>query len=109
MRLLLDECLPKRLDRAFKGFEVSTVPEMGWAGMKDVELLRLALEAGFDAFITVDAGIQHQQNLADLPLRIVASNVISNRLEDIEPLIPALLQKLPTLEMGVGRFPDQET
>ena len=109
MRLLLDECLPKRLKRAFVGFEVSTVPEMGWAGTKDGALLRLALEAGFDAFITVDAGIQHQQNLADVPLRIVALNVISNRLEDIEPLIPALLQKLPTLEVGVQHFPDRET
>ncbi len=63
---------------------------MGWAGTKDGALLKLALEAGFDAFITVDAGIRHQQNLADVPLRIVALNVISNRLEDIEPLIPAL-------------------
>jgi predicted nuclease of predicted toxin-antitoxin system len=59
MRLLLDECLPKRLKRAFAGFEVSTVPEMGWAGVKDGALLRLALEAGFDVFITVDAGIQY--------------------------------------------------
>ena len=105
MRLLLDECLPKWLKRAFVGFEVSTVPEMGWAGTKDGALLRLALEAGFDAFITVDGGIQHQQNLAGVPLRIVALNVISNRLQDIEPLIPELLEVLPMLEVDVHRFP----
>ena len=105
MRLLLDECLPKRLKRAFTGFEVSTVPEMGWAGTKDGALLGLALEAGFDAFITVDTGIQYQQNLADVPLRIVALTVVSNRLEDIEPLIPELLEVLLMLEVGVHSFP----
>jgi predicted nuclease of predicted toxin-antitoxin system len=105
MRLLLDECLPKRLKRAFAGFEISTVPEMGWAGTKDGALLRLVFEASFDAFITVDTGIQYQQNLAGVPLRIVALTVVSNRLEDIEPLIPELLEKLPTLEVGLHRFP----
>jgi predicted nuclease of predicted toxin-antitoxin system len=104
MRLLLDECLPKRLKRAFPGFDISTVPEMGWAGVKDGILLGLAVEAGFDVFVTVDAGIEHQQNLSIVPLRIVALRAISNRLEDTEPLIPKILEVLESLEFGVHVF-----
>lgn len=40
MRILLDECLPKKLKKDFKNYEVKTVPEMGWAGKKNGELLK---------------------------------------------------------------------
>ncbi|NJK45008.1 MAG: hypothetical protein HC933_12625 [Pleurocapsa sp. SU_196_0] len=105
MRLLLDECLPKRLKRAFANHEIRTVPEMGWAGLKDGVLLGRVLEAGFDAFITVDAGIQYQQNLTAFPLRIIALRTVSNRLEDLEPLIPQMLEIIESLQSGVHRFP----
>ena len=35
MRVLLDECLPRKLKRELQGHHVSTVPEMGWAGVKN--------------------------------------------------------------------------
>lgn len=41
MRLLLDECVPKRLNRELLGHEVKTVQDMGWAGIKNRALLRL--------------------------------------------------------------------
>ena len=103
MRLLLDECLPKRLKRAFVGFDVVTVPEVGWAGVKDKTLLEAAGRAGFDAFITIDGGMKYQQNLERITLRVVALRAPSNRLEDIEPLIPLVLDLLPTLVMGEYR------
>ncbi len=103
MRLLLDECLPKKLKRAFVGFDVVTVPELGWAGMKDNVLLETAERAGFDVFITIDGGIRYQQNMERVSLRIVALCVPSSRLEDIEPLIPLVLELLPTLKMGEHR------
>ena len=53
MRILLDECLPKRLKRDLVGHHARTVPEMGWASKTNGELLALA-EAGFDVFLTVD-------------------------------------------------------
>ena len=58
MRILLDECVPKRLAQAFgSDHSVATVTGLGWAGTKNGELLRLAADNGFDAFITVDAGL----------------------------------------------------
>jgi hypothetical protein len=62
MRLLLDECVPKRLKRELVGHEVKTVQELGWAGTKNGGLLKLA-DGQFDALLTVDQGIEYQQNL----------------------------------------------
>jgi len=53
MKVLLDECMPKRLADRLSGHEVKTVPQMGWAGIKNGELLALA-ENEFEIFLTVD-------------------------------------------------------
>ena len=53
MKLLLDECIDRKLARKFVDYEIKTVPQMGWAGVKNGQLLALA-EAEFDVFITVD-------------------------------------------------------
>jgi predicted nuclease of predicted toxin-antitoxin system len=63
MKILLDECIDRRLARKFVDYEVKTVPQMGWAGIKDAQLLVLA-EAAFDVFITVDRNLSFQQNFA---------------------------------------------
>jgi hypothetical protein len=42
MKLLLDECIDRKLAREFVGCEVKTVPQMGWAGVKNGQLLALA-------------------------------------------------------------------
>ena len=71
MRILLDENLPHRLELHFpEGFVVATVQEQGWSGKRNGELLRLA-EIEFDAFVTMDRGIEYQQNLAGFKLTIV--------------------------------------
>jgi len=53
MKILLDESLPKRLKKDLKEHHVKTVPEMGWQGKKNGELLKLMLDH-FDVFITAD-------------------------------------------------------
>ena len=63
MRVLLDECVSKRLGRALIGHVVRTVPQEGWSGKKNGELLALMAAAGFEVLLTVDQGIRHQQNL----------------------------------------------
>ncbi len=64
MRVLLDECLPKKLKGDVEADFVQTVPEAGWASKKNGELLRLA-ETNFD-LLTNDQNIEHQQNLKTL-------------------------------------------
>ena len=60
MRLLLDECVPKRLKRELPGHTVKTVQEMGWAGTRNGALLRRA-NVQFEALLTVDQGIEYQR------------------------------------------------
>jgi predicted nuclease of predicted toxin-antitoxin system len=61
MRVLLDECLPRRLKSELPGHELKTVPDVGWAGTKNGDLLRLASTA-FDIFLTVDVSVEFQQD-----------------------------------------------
>ena len=69
MKLLLDEAAPRRLASSFpQPFTLRTVQEMGWAGTGNDLLLRLAAAAGLDALVTVDRGIEHQQNVNEVPL-----------------------------------------
>ena len=46
MRILLDECIDRRFAREIIGYEVKTVPQMGWAGVKNGKLLALAVAYG---------------------------------------------------------------
>src|SRR5216684_1188949 len=52
-----------KLKSILTGYECRTVPEEGLAGKRNGELLSLAEDAGFDVFLTVDRGIEFQQNL----------------------------------------------
>ena len=42
MNILLDECIDRKLAREFIGYDVKTFPQMGWAGIKNGQLLALA-------------------------------------------------------------------
>src|SRR5882672_9698912 len=99
MRLLLDECVPKRLRRELQGHEARTVQEMGWAGIKNGALLRLA-DGQFDALLTVDQGIEYQQNLSGLRISVVIMLAPSNDVDDLHPLLPAVEKALTSLRPG---------
>jgi hypothetical protein len=45
VKIILDECIPKKIKALIQGHEVSTVPEKGWAGVKNGKLLAL-VQAG---------------------------------------------------------------
>ena len=99
MRLLLDECVDRRLAGDLGAHEVKTVPQMGWAGTKNGALLALA-ETEFDVFITVDRNLSFQQNLHAYDLAVLVLQAPSNRLEDLRPLAPKILSALPALKKG---------
>ena len=65
MKILLDECLDRRLAKEIVGYEVKTVPQMNWAGIRNGELMRLA-ETEFDVFITVTAICPFNKTCRDL-------------------------------------------
>ena len=101
MRILLDECLPKKLKKDFSNHEVKTVPEIGWAGKKNGELLPLA-ESQFEIFITADQNLQYQQNLKGRSITIFVLKSPNSRYEALKLLIPNVLGKISRgLEKGV--------
>lgn len=86
MKILLDECLPRRLKKLLEQHTVFTVPEKRWAGTKNGDLLRLAASE-FDVFITVDKNLQYQQNLKEAPLPVIVLIAADNKIETLTPLI----------------------
>jgi predicted nuclease of predicted toxin-antitoxin system len=94
MKVLLDENLPLDLRHFLAEHEVFTIAFMGWKGLRNGELLRRAENEGFDLLISRDAGIQYQQNLADLPVAVILLPSHAKKLEDILPMVPALLQAM---------------
>ena len=70
MRILVDECVPRQIGRFFTDHEIQTVPKMGWSGIKNGDLIKLA-EVQLDIFITSDRNLRYQQNLLDRKISIV--------------------------------------
>lgn len=103
MRVLLDECIDRRLAREIEGHEVVTVPQAGWAGIKNGELLRLA-QGQFDVFVTVDRNLSFQQSLPGFSIAVIVLRAPTNRLKDMRPLVPRLIQALPLVSKGEVRW-----
>ena len=93
MNVLLDECVPARLGRLLAGHSVTAVPQCEWAGIKNGDLLKLA-EKEFEVFVTVDRKLSAQQDLAGFDIAVVLIRSRSNRLEDIRPLVPEILEAI---------------
>ena len=94
MRLLLDENLPKRLKLDFPRHDVYIVWERQWNGIKDGVLLKLMLADGFQALLTFDKNLQHQQNLDKYTLTVFVLNAPINTYAELTKLsaqIDALL------------------
>jgi hypothetical protein len=99
VRVLLDECLPRRLKRELVGHDAKTAPEMGWASKRNGELLALA--AGqFDVFLTADRNLSYQQDVSSFDIAIVVLVARSNTFEDLRPLAPRVLEVLATAQRG---------
>ena len=101
MKILLDECIPRKLKYSLLENECQTVPEAGFAGKKNGTLLSLAENAGFEIFVTMDKGLEYEQNLAGKSIAILILRAKSNRLADLLPLVPELLRVSSLARKGV--------
>jgi len=100
-KLLLDECIPRNFKSHLSAYECLTVPEAGWAGKKNGELLSLAENAGFQVFVSLDQGIEFQQNLTGRTIAVILLRAKSNRLTDLIPLAGNILMSLSSIEPGL--------
>ena len=103
MKVLVDECIDWRLAREIVGHEVKTARQMGWSTIKNGELLKLA-EKEFQVFVTVDRNLSFQQNVPAFAIAVIVLRAKSNRLSDLQPLVPELLAAIPTAKLGTVTY-----
>ena len=90
MKILFDHNLPRSLRDHLSGHDIHTAREMKWEQLRNGALMSVAIEAGFEVFVTIDKQIEHQQNLAALVLPVVVVDGKSNTLPVLLPFVPFL-------------------
>lgn len=98
MKILLDECVTKHLKPHLTDYEVYTVREMKWGGIKNGKLMTLCVENGFDILLTIDKNLRYQQNLDKYPVTVVVLNSFSSKVEDLVTFLPSFRSQIDTLE-----------
>jgi hypothetical protein len=97
MKILLDECTPRILKRRLPSRDIRSVQEMGWAGLKNGDLLAAA-EGQFDVFITTDKNLRFQQKLKKFSFAVLL--LPSNKVPVVVGLLPAIEAALTTITAG---------
>jgi predicted nuclease of predicted toxin-antitoxin system len=100
MRILIDNCVPRKFARLISGHEVTHARQLGWHELENGDLIAAAELADFQAMVTTDKNLQYQQNMAGRKISIV---VLAPRLvffENLEPLIGQLSLILAELTEG---------
>ena len=101
MRILIDECLNWRLGRALTGHYAVAAQKLGWSGIKNGKLLALAVENGFEVFLTGDRNLTFQQNATEFSIAIVVLEAGGIQLHHTLPLMTKVVALLPTLKPGM--------
>ena len=97
MELLLDENLPKKLKYRFsESHEVLTVPELGWSGIKNGDLLKRMESKGLKILLSIDKNMSHQQNLEKYDVSLVVLNSKDARYAALVEFIPKVEAILKT-------------
>ncbi len=99
MRVLLDECVDRRILRHLADHDVTTVSKRGWGGIKNGRLLALAQEE-FDVLVTMDRNLSFQQSLPKFRIALVVLRARSNRLGDLLPLVPKIVSAISSAKPG---------
>jgi Domain of unknown function (DUF5615) len=99
MKVLLDECVPRKLRRELPEHEVFTVTERGWSGIKNGKLLALA-EVEVDVFLTVDQNLKYQQSLKAFNIGVILLVARNNRLKTLLPLMAEAREALENIKAG---------
>lgn len=99
MKLLLDECMPRRFKRDLVGHEVATVEEAGFKGLKNGILLKMAA-AQFDVLVTVDQKMVRQHNVKEFNISVIVLIALSNSYYDLQPMLPKITAALRSITPG---------
>ncbi len=100
MKILLDECVTRKLKPYLTEFEVKTVVEMNWSGLKNGRLMSAAIEEKFDVLLTIDKNIKHQQNMNNYGILVVVLDVEKSKIEFLLELLPNFKERVNGYEKG---------
>jgi hypothetical protein len=100
MKILLDECVTKKLKRHLTGFEVKTVVEMDWSGLKNGKLLSSAVVENFDILLTIDKNLEYQQNMSNYEIAVVVLDVEKSKVDLLVELLPKFKERINNYEKG---------
>jgi predicted nuclease of predicted toxin-antitoxin system len=98
MKILLDECVTKRLKNHLTEFEVFTVRELGLGGVKNGKLMEYCVENNFDILLTIDKNLIYQQNLEKYPVTIVVLNCFTSKIEELVTFLLSFKLQVNTFE-----------
>lgn len=98
MKILLDECVTKRLKPYLSEFEVATVSEMNWNGIKNGALMSFCCDYNFDVLLTIDKNLIFQQHLEKYKLTIAILNSSTSKIEELLLFVPAFKSRVYTFE-----------
>ena len=98
MRVLLDECVPRRFRHEPPEHEVRMVPEMGWASFQNGALLAAA-SGNFDVLVTTDQRLSYQHDVSTFEIAVVVLVARRNKLEFLLPLVPELKKALEHIKV----------
>lgn len=99
MRVILDECLPRRLLRDLPDHAVTTVPRQGWVGITNGALLE-RVQPEFDVFVTMDSNIVHQQNTDNLQVCLIVLHGPNSNYETLQPLVAQIRKAIDQAKPG---------
>lgn len=94
MKIILDENLPRALKRYLSAYEVTTVQEQGWAGVRNGELIA-RIDGVYDVLLTSDKNLKYQQNLTGRSIAII--ELPTNRLKLLETLTDTILAEVESV------------
>ena len=100
MKLLLDNCMPRPVERLLPGHEAIHTSRLGWGRLENGTLLQAAEDAGFQAMITVDRNIAFQQSMKGRTVSVVVIKSASNDIPTLESYADAVLAELAGLKPG---------
>ncbi|MGO9640119.1 MAG: DUF5615 family PIN-like protein [Candidatus Acidiferrales bacterium] len=100
MRILIDECIPRKFKMTLHGHDCKTVPEASLSGKKNGEVLAIAESQGFEVFLTLDQGVEYEQNLGGRRIAILILRAESSRVSDLLPHAPACREVLRSIKPG---------
>ena len=100
MKILLDECVTKKLKLFLREHTVFTIGQMEWNGLKNGMLLKRAEQKKFDILLTIDKNICYQQNTTKYQIAIVVLNSNNSNIEKVKEFIPNFIKQITSFEKG---------